>query len=348
MTVRIGIVGAGAIGQLRARSVSEHPDTQVIGVVDPDQTRARAVAETSGARPFTSIDDLLAETPDAVFVASPLPDHPQSVKTALRAGAHVLCEKPLANTVEACRDMYHTATAADRILAVGFNHRYYPAIAYLKESVDAGLIGKLDHLRVFGGHDGLHNFKADWQYQAPASGGGAMMDVGIHMTDLARYIAGDLTHVTGFATNGVWGVEGSEDNAVAVFRGPDTVPVSYQATWTEWKGYRFYVEAYGTEGMVRGYYAPMFNMLVTRTAGGKRRRTFKLYPEVIVREKLKSWTDTAYRTFTQELDDFLNRISGGSGGRLATGWDGLRAVELAHAVYQSSATNQTVTLEPAP
>ena len=155
--------------------------------------RARAVAGACGAHPYNRIEDLLVESPDAVFVASPLPDHPQSVEAALRAGAHVLCEKPLANTVDGCRALHQAAAAADRILAVGFNHRYYPAIAYLKECVDAGRIGRLDHLRVFGGHDGLHNFKADWQYRAPASGGGAMMDVGIHMTDLARYIAGDLT-----------------------------------------------------------------------------------------------------------------------------------------------------------
>ena len=217
---------------------------------------------------------------------------------------------------------------------------------FIKQTVDAGLIGTLDHVRVFGGHDGLHNFRADWQYKAPASGGGAMMDVGIHMTDLARYVAGDVTEVYGFSSNRVFKVPGSEDNAVAVFRTQGGVPVFYQATWTEWKGYRFYVEAYGDRGMVRGYYAPMFNLLITSDKpGGARKKQYKFYPEIMLREKFKSWTSTALISFREELADFLGMVEGRQVA-LADGFDGFRAVEIANAVGQSTGTGRPIALRP--
>jgi len=336
----MAVIGAGVIGRLRAASIHAHPDTELLGVVDPDRGRADAAVAGTGARVIPDLETLLALPElEAVVVSSPLPAHDEAVVAALAAGKHVLCEKPLANTVDGCRRMVQAAARAGRVLAVGFNHRYYPAIAFVKTCLDEGRIGTVDHARVFGGHDGLHNFRADWQYRAPASGGGAMMDVGIHMTDLARYLVGDVTTVYGVASNKVWQVPGSEDNAMAVLLGPAQVPVSYHATWTEWKGYRFYVEVYGDRGMVRGYYAPMFNLLVTHDGKGSgRRRTVKWYPQIIVREKLKSWTSTAYRSFEHELADWLGRIGGKPGGALATGFDGLRAVEIAHAVYQSTST----------
>lgn len=343
--MRVGVIGAGTIGQLRAQSVKEHSELDLAGVADVDEDRATRAVAGSGGRAYADYRQLLAASPlDAVFVATPLPDHEGVVTAALAAGLHVLCEKPLSNTIESCRRMLAAAEAAGRCLAVGFNHRYYPAITFLKHAVDDGAIGTLDHLRIFGGHDGLANFRADWQYKAPASGGGAMMDVGIHMTDLTRYLLGDITRVYGVSSNRIWNIEGSEDNAMAVLTAPSGISALYQATWTEWKGYRFFIDAYGDRGMVRGYYAPMFNLLVTQSRpGGRRRRVRKFYPEIILREKLKSWTSTALLSFKDELGDFL-RLLDGRKTNLASGFDGLRAVEIAHAVQQSSVTGSAVTL----
>jgi predicted dehydrogenase len=254
--MRFAVVGAGTIGQLRAQTIRANPATELAGVLDVAQANAAKAAAGTGARVCQSLEQLL-ELPglEAVIVSSPLQFHEQAVVAALRAGKHVLCEKPLGNTVDSCRRMLDAARASGKRLATGFNHRYYPSIKFLKRAIDEGQIGTLDHVRVFGGHDGLHNFRADWQYKAPESGGGAMMDVGIHMTDLARYILGDVTEVYGVSSNHIWKVPGSEDNAVAVFRSPSGIPATYEATWTEWKGYRFYVEAYGDcghgEGLLR-------------------------------------------------------------------------------------------------
>lgn len=343
--MKFAVIGAGTIGQLRAQSIKSNPATELLGVADPATAQAeRAVAGTSAKAlaDWRAVLDLPGL--DAVMVSSPIQFHEEAVIAAFKAGKHVLCEKPLSNTVDACRRMVEAARASKRTLATGFNHRYYPSMKFLKQAVDRGQIGTVDHLRVFGGHDGLHNFRADWQYKSPVSGGGAMMDVGIHMTDLARYVMGEVSEVYGVSSNRVLQVPGSEDNAMAIFKSPTGVSATYQATWTEWKGYRFFVEVYGDKGMVRGYYAPMQNLLVTQDKpGGPRKKVRKLYPEIMLREKLKSWTSTALLSFQDELADFLRMVAGEKTA-LADGVAGFRAVEMANAVYESSKTGKPISL----
>jgi len=281
-----------------------------------------------------------------VIISTPVHLHEEMALASFAAGKHVLCEKPLSNSVASCRRILDAARASGKTLAVGFNHRYYPSIKFLKTAIDEGRIGTIDHLRVFGGHDGLANFRAEWMYKG-SSGGGAMMDVGIHMTDLTRYVLGEVREVYGVSSNRIWKVEGSEDNALAIFKSDAGIPAFYHATWSEWKGYRFYIEAYGDRGMVRAFYAPMFNLLVTQDKpGGARKRQMKFYPEIILREKLKGWQTTSYLSFQDELADFLKMIDG-QRVPLADGWSGLRSVEIAQAVYESNRTGAPVTLPTA-
>ena len=135
---------------------------------------------------------------------------------------------------------------------------------------------------------------------------------------------------------------------MALFRSASGVPVSYHATWTEWRGYKFYVDVYGDRGMVRGYYAPMFNLLVTQPEpGGRRTTTRRFYPEIILREKLRSWETTALRSFEDEWEEFLTMLRG-EPSRNADGVAGLRAVEIAHAVRESTDTGEAVHLPPPP
>jgi len=345
MALRIGVVGAGVIGQLRARTIRDRSDTELVAVCDIVPEAARAATAGTSAVALTDLSAFLAQSMDAVMVSSPLQLHDEACLGALGRGMHVLCEKPLANTVAGCRRIVEAAQAADRVLAVGFNLRYFPAMKFVREAIDSGRIGELDHLRLFGGHDGLHNFRAEWQYRAPDSGGGAMMDIGIHLSDLARYFLGEITDVYGMMSERVLKVPGSEDNAVAIFRNAEGIPATYHATWTEWRGYGMAVEAYGSLGMVRGSYAPMQNLLITMDRpGGPRRSRRRFYPEIMVREKLRSWTSTTQLTFEEELRDFVARIGGQPGGALADGHAGLRAVEVADAVRQSSLTREAVRL----
>ncbi len=283
---------------------------------------------------------------DAVIVSTPPNLHEEACVAAFAKGAHVLCEKPLSNTVEGGQRIVDAAVAADRILAVGFNLRYYPFVSFARAAVDRGDIGKIDHVRIFGGHNGLHNFSADWQYKMPHSGGGAMMDIGIHMTDLARYFLGEIISVYGVMTENIWHVDGSEDNAMAIFKNPDGLAATYHATWAEWKGYKSIVEIYGDRGMVRGAYAPMQSLLITKErTDGPAKKVRKFYPEIMIREKLKTWQSTCLISFKEELKDFQQMVKGNYKVALADGHAGLRALEAAQAVRRSTETGQAITLK---
>ena len=139
----------------------------------------------------------------------------------------------------------------------------------------------------------------------------------------------------------VWHVDGSEDNAIAVFKNPEGIVASYQTTWSEWKGYKSHVEVYGDNGMVRAAYAPMQNLLIANTTKGKLRKVRKFYPEIILREKLKGWQTTALLSFQEELADFVKMIGGDYRVPLADGHAGLRSIEVSEAVRLSSRTRPT-------
>ncbi|MGH8550112.1 MAG: Gfo/Idh/MocA family protein [Methylococcales bacterium] len=343
--MKIAVFGAGVIGKLRCRSVIDNGNTELVGAADKDLQQALAATRGTNAVAVVDYRELLQnQSVDAVIVCSPIHLHEEMCLAAFEAGCHVLCEKPLSNSLDSCRRILQAAKDASRTLAVGFNHRYYPSVQFLTKTLKEGLIGAVDHLRVFGGHDGLGSFREDWMYKGAVSGGGTMMDVGIHMTDLVNFVAGNVVEVSAVATDQIWRIEGSEDNAIAVMRTSRDIPVIYQATWTEWKGYRIFLEAYGDKGMVRAYYAPMFNLLITQDKpGGKRKRKFKIYPEIMIREKLRGWESTTLKTFEQELADFLGMVKG-EAVTLADGAAGLLAVEVAQAVYCSSREHRTVTI----
>lgn len=340
-----GLIGAGCIGQIRARALANLTDCSLVAIADTDPVRAGAVPRANEIHILTDYRSLLAcDDVQAVIVSTPPQFHEEIVIASLQSGKHVLCEKPLGNSVDACRRMVEVSRKSGMTLATGFNHRYFPPIRYLKHAVDTGLIGELDHVRAFAGHTGLSEFRNSWEYDEKIIGGGALMDVGIHVIDLVRYLLGEIEEVYGFASNRIWNLENSEDNGIALLRSPQGKPAILQATWTEWKGYRFYLEAYGDKGMVRAYYAPMMNLLVHQERpGAPRKRTVRFYPMTMLREKVLGWQSSVVRMFQEELTDFV-RLTRGEKTEVADGFAGFRAVEIAHAVYRSSEAHTVIRL----
>lgn len=336
--MRFGLIGAGAIGAVRAAALTELRGGALAGVHDLDEARARGLAR--GTRYFPTAGAMIESGDiDAVVLSTPPSTHHDLALAAFAAGKHVLVEKPMAPSVDECRSMIAAAAKAGRFLAVGYNHRYFKALKRVRDVVESGSLGRLTHVRGYAGHTGLSEFKSAWMYDRAAMGGGALMDNGTHVVDLVRYIGGDFTQVYGHHANHVWKLDGVEDNATALLRSDLGVLASVEASWSEWKGYRFYVEAYGTHGMARAYYAPMMALVVTLDEpGGKAKVERNFYPGDIIREKLKGWQCTVIDAFREEFGDFIAAARAGavSGGeRIATGFDGLRAVETAHAVYLS-------------
>jgi predicted dehydrogenase len=349
--VRFGLIGAGAFGALRAAAVHKCSTNTLTAVFDQAQDAARSVAGKH-AKVFASPESLMdADDVDAVIISTPPQFHEPLTVAAANRGKHVIVEKPMAPSVEACRRMVQAATEAKKLLTIGFNHRYFPALKMLRDTVRSGELGELSHVRAFAGHNGLANFRAPWFYDPEIQGGGALTDNGIHVLDLCRYVMGDFREIYGQICNSVWELGDAEDNAFGLFRNDDGVVCSLHASWTEWKGYRFHVEAYGNRGMARAYYAPMqFMKIIVGKPGGPPKKTTRYYPEAIFREKLKGWQTTTIAALQEEMDDFATLASGNTRdkGRLATGHDGVRSMEVVKAAYASGKAGVSIKLDRLP
>ena len=339
--MRFGLIGAGEMGALRARALERIAGASLVIAADLDPVRAARVAPEGAADPRFLLE---RADVDAVLVSTPPDLHEPHTLAALEAGKHVLCEKPLAPTPEAARRMIETARRNGRILATGFNQRYFPNLRRVQDYIEQGRIGRVLHVRAYAGHRGLPEFRSPAERDPAVIGGGALMDNGIHLIDHVRRLAGDFDEVRGFASEAVWKSAGAEDNGVAILTAKDGRWASLHASWSEWRGYRFWIQVYGEKGAVRASYGPLYAELAEVDPDGRPRgRERSFFPAENVREKLGGWRATLLRTFEDELRDFI-RSAAGAATPAATGFDGYRAVEIAHAVRRSSDSRSPVAL----
>lgn len=327
--MRIGLIGCGEIGKLRAAALSTMGTHTLVAVADVDVKKATEIATKVGAEILTDWRQLLRKDLDAVIVSTP-PSHLAEMSIAAsRSGKHVLCEKPLARTMQECEAMINAADEAGRILATGFNYRFYPSIKKARQLLDSGIIGELDHIRSFTGYSASdHNH--DWLHDVDVMGGGTLWDNGIHLIDLTSYFLGEVIEIKGFSSDHVWGFRGCEDNGFALLKSKAGKIASLHTSWTEWRGYRLLVEIYGHKGCIRAWCFPMLTQIIwTKERGGAMQRKLHLFPKIHLMEKLRSYKWVVTQSFVDEFKEFSRAING-QATSVATGRDGLLALRIAH------------------
>jgi len=335
-TVRVGLIGCGDIGVLRAQALAKSAAFRLISVADVDAQRASVLAARYKAAPDKDWAVMLRRPDvDAVVVSTPPDSHAEIAIAALQAGKHVLCEKPLARTAEECRQMMDAAKSGHRTLATGFNYRFYPSVMKAREFFDAGAIGDLDHIRSYAGYSASAH-RQGWLHDVGIMGGGTLRDNGIHLIDTTLYFFGDPVDVQGYGTSLVWKFSGCEDNGFVLLRNSQGKIATLQSSWTEWTGYKFSVEIYGTKGCIRVRCFPMITQVTTGgLKSGKRSRQSFYFPRVHFMEHLKSYRWIVLQSFVKEFEEFHAAIDGRKTS-IASGWDGLRAVDVAHRACLSS------------
>ncbi len=184
---RIGFVGVGWIGFNRMRSILEQKACEVVGVVEPNADLAeRACAALSLGTRCHSFDELLAMNPDGIAIATPSALHAEQNLAALEHGISVFCQKPLARNFEETSRVVDAARAADRLLCVDFSYRFVRGVQQIRELVQNGTLGEMYRAELV-----FHNaYGPDkpWFYDPRLSGGGCLIDLGIHLVDLALWI----------------------------------------------------------------------------------------------------------------------------------------------------------------
>ncbi|HEU4370447.1 MAG TPA: Gfo/Idh/MocA family oxidoreductase [Methylomirabilota bacterium] len=335
--LRVALVGCGGIGALRARALASAPAYRLAVVSDLVPGRAEALAGRHGA---TVAADWRAAVSDGgvdvVVVSTPPSSHAEVCVAALGAGKAVLCEKPLARSVAESRLIVEAARRAGRLLATGFNYRFYPSIVKAREVLDSGVIGRLDHVRSYAGYSATEHSQA-WLHDATVMGGGVLRDNGIHLIDLTRYFLGEVVEVAGFTSGDVWQFDGCEDNGFALLRNAAGNVASLHASWTEWRGYRLLVEIYGTQGCIRTWCFPMMTEVIAAVErGGRPHRRRHLFPATQLGERLWSYRWVVVRSFVREFEALAGALRG-ERTPLATGEDGLRTIEIAEAAARRQA-----------
>ena len=178
--VRVGVIGVGVMGQHHARNYAHMASTELVGVVDADTERASLIADRCGTQSFAGVDALLAEGLDAVSIAVPTSDHHETALACLEADAHCLVEKPLASTLEQCREINELASRNGLLVMVGHIERFNPAVTALKDIIDFGTLGPIR---------GLSTLRVGPRPER-ITDAGILLDVGCHDIDLLTWLTG--------------------------------------------------------------------------------------------------------------------------------------------------------------
>lgn len=279
MKPRIGFLGVGWIGQHRMRAVLESGLAEVAAIAEPAaELRAQAGALVPGAAQVDSLEALLELPLDAIAIATPSAQHAIQSITALERGRAVFCQKPLARSAEETRAVVEAAQRADRLLAVDFSYRKTRALEAIKRVLASGELGPIYAAR-FVFHNAYGPDKP-WYHQRALSGGGCVMDLGIHLVDSALWLldSPQLTRVTSslYAKGArlAAGSEQVEDYAVAQLETETGCLIELACSWNLPAGADAVIgaELYGPHGGVafRNVNGSFYDFVAERMRGTQR------------------------------------------------------------------------------
>jgi predicted dehydrogenase len=276
---RLGFLGVGWIGQRRMRAILERGDAEAVAVADPSPAAAAAAAlAVEGCAALPSLDALLERDLDGVVIATPSALHADQAVRALERGLAVFCQKPLGRTAAEAQRVVDAARAADRLLGVDLSYRHVAGAGELRRLVQGGTLGEIFAVNLV-----FHNaYGPDkpWFYDARLSGGGCLIDLGIHLVDLALWVLGfpAVSEVTAaLRAAGAPALargEGVEDFAAAQLSLEGGAAVQLACSWRLAAGQDCQLEAafYGTRGgaALRNVRGSFFDFLVERFHGTRR------------------------------------------------------------------------------
>jgi predicted dehydrogenase len=245
---RFAIIGCGLIGRKRLGSLVPG---QLAVACDLDLPRAEALVRTAGTgRATAQVEDAVGDPEVGAVIVSTLNGSLAEIAgQAIAAGKHVLIEKPGAISVAQIDELMAGAARSGALVRVGYNHRFHPGLLKARELVDAGAIGPLMFIRARYGHGGRVGYDREWRADPALSGGGELIDQGVHLIDLAGWFLGDFTTVGGHAATYFWDMA-VDDNAFLSLRTAGGATAWLHVSCSEWKNL-FSFEIYGRTGKLQ-------------------------------------------------------------------------------------------------
>lgn len=245
--MNVAIIGCGLIGNKRAKALA---GCKLIACSDLNLERAQALAKQfDGCKTSSDWQEIISlPEVDIVIIATDHRSLPLIALSAVEAKKHVLIEKPAARKSSELEKVIEIAKKNNVLVHVGFNHRYHKAFIKARELVDSGELGELMFLRARYGHGGRIGYDKEWRAKPELSGGGELIDQGMHLIDLARWFLGDFPEVEGFAHTYYWDMP-VDDNGFMLLKTQKQQVAFLHASSSEWKNL-FSFELYGKRGKI--------------------------------------------------------------------------------------------------
>ncbi len=348
------MIGAGTIVQLgHIPRFKEIPNVELVAVVDVNETRARLVAEEAGIpHVFTDHKKMLAEIqPSLVVVATPNVFHKPMTIDALNAGSHVLCEKPLALSYTDAKEMMDLAASKGLTLTVGTHYRWTAPARAAKAHVDGGFFGEIYAARtVWQRRSGIPGY-GSWFTNKDLSGGGSLLDIGIHALDRALFLMGYPKPVTvsgaafsKFGTRGMglggWGADRQPSTVNARFdvddltwgfiRFENGAVLQFQVSWAAHTQNQFFTELYGTEGGV--FIGDKDQIDLFTTINGQ---------DVVIKPDITAGVGNSYG---RQIQNLMRHLDGDLTAEVITPRESLIAVQIIEGMLKSAESGHEVQL----
>ena len=351
---RVAVIGAGSIAKYsHVPGFQRLDDCEVVAICDTFESRARQLADELGvAQTFGNYETMLAEVkPDIVVVATPNVFHTPMSIAALEAGAHVLCEKPLALTYPDAEAMFATAARVNKVLSVGTHFRFTGAMQAAKAHVNGGFFGKIYAARtVWNRRNGIPGY-GSWFTNRDLAGGGSLLDLGVHTLDRALYLMGYPKPVTAsgvtfaeFGPRGMgiggWGSDifkpapgaryDVDDLAMAMVRFENGAALQFQVSWASHLPELITTEILGTDGgaMVGGWdKIDMYTMLNGQP--------------VAISVPMPAEKVSSYFTL---IDNYVRHLNGDPTADVVTPEQALVSVKIVDGITRSAALGKEVSL----
>ncbi|HYH11156.1 MAG TPA: Gfo/Idh/MocA family oxidoreductase [Thermomicrobiales bacterium] len=360
-TLRTGIIGVGWPGQRHIEGYQKHPNAEIVALSDVNIEAAERVKvdySVTNARVYGDYHDLLAsDEVDAVSICTPNFLHATMAIEALQAGKHVLLEKPLAHTLaEGERLAAEVARHPDRVFMIAFNNRYRPDSIVLKQHIEAGELGRIYYAKTGWLRGASGFYLSGWFTQRERSGGGPLIDLGVHMLDLSLWLMGNPRPVSvsgsvyyefnEFMRESTGAEVDVEDLATAFIKLDNGATVMLDVSWLSHieESDLVYSQLFGSQGGASIRRGPDEDLKIVSASGTGATRT-----TMVSTPKFPAWVASEpgyqlYESFRAEIADFVDSVREGRqpGATITHGLDILRVLD---GIYRSARTGTETDLQ---
>jgi predicted dehydrogenase len=338
--LRIAVIGCGSIARHRhLPEYAANSKVQIVAVCDIVKERAEEIGGQFGAKAFTNFEELLLEVEiDAVSVCTPNYLHAPISIAALNAGKHVLCEKPMATSQAEALAMIEAARSNGKKLMIAHNQRFVPSHVKARKLIETGEVGKIYSFRTAFGHPGPEKWSADgarsWFFKKEQAFIGAMGDLGVHKTDLIRYLLGEeIVEVASFVETSAKTNSDVDDNAVCILKTESGIVGTLAASWSYVSKEDNSTIIYGENAILRLEEDPNFSLIVQYKNG-----------ETVKYElgKIQS-NEEGGQGSSHVIENFVTSIINDTEPAIS-GEEGMKSLQVILAALESNETKQIVKL----